>query len=53
MGQHEAPALEPLRQLRKFNVLLFDFVLKRSLALNGQGFAPAIFETAPFFRQPA
>ena len=46
-------ALEPLRQLRKFNVLLFDFVLKRSLALNGQSFAPAIFETAPFFRQPA
>ncbi len=45
--------LEPLRQLRNINVLLFDFVLKRSLALNGQGFAPSVFETAPFFQQAA
>ncbi len=34
------------------NVLLFDFVLKRSLSLNGQRFAPVVFETAPFFARP-
>jgi hypothetical protein len=46
-------AREPLRRLRDVNVLLFDFVLKRSLALNGKGFAPTVFETAPYFRRPA
>ena len=45
-------AREPLHRLRGYNVLLFDFVLKRSLASNGRGFAPAVFETAPFFRSP-
>ena len=42
-------AVEPLSRLRTVNVLLFDFVLKRSLASNGQGFALSVFETAPFF----
>ena len=47
------PAILPaLRKLREANVLLFDFVLKRSLALNGQRFAPVVFETAPFFARP-
>jgi uncharacterized protein len=46
-------ALEPLRQLRSINVLLFDFVLKRSLAAKGKGFAASVFETAPFFLRPA
>jgi predicted TIM-barrel fold metal-dependent hydrolase len=45
----DAQAVEPLRRLRQINVLLFDFVLKRSLALKGQRFAPVVFETAPFF----
>lgn len=45
--------LAPLRRLREINVLLFDYVLKRSLALDGKGFAPATFETANFFRRPA
>jgi len=44
-------ALEPLKRLRDFNVLLFDFVLKRSLAVNGKGFAGSVFETAPFFKR--
>lgn len=44
-------ALEPLRRLRDTNVLLFDFVLKRSLAAKGQGFAAPVFETAPFFKR--
>ena len=46
-------AVEPLRRLRDYNVLLFDFVLKRTLTHNGQGFATSVFETAPFFRRPA
>jgi mannonate dehydratase len=46
-------AVEPLRGLREANVLLFAFVLQRSLALNGQRFAPAVFETARYFKQAA
>ncbi len=42
-------AVDPLRELRTHNTLLFDFVLKRSLARNGAGFPPAVFETRPFF----
>jgi mannonate dehydratase len=44
-----ADMVEPLLQLRHHNVLMFDFVLKRNLALNGQRFANEVFETAPFF----
>jgi mannonate dehydratase len=44
-----ADLVEPLLQLRHHNVLMFDFVLKRSLALNGQRFADPVFETAAFF----
>ena len=49
----DATAVKPLTRLRDSNVLLFDFVLKRSLRKNGQGFAATVFETAPFFTQPA
>jgi len=49
----DADAVKPLSRLRDSNVLLFDFVLKRNLRYNGQGFADKIFETAPFFSQPA
>jgi len=48
-----ADAVKPLSRLREGNVLLFDFVLKRSLRYNGEGFADKVFETAPFFSQPA
>ena len=48
------PALiRPLNEIRQHNVLLFDFVLKRTLASNGAGFAPSVFETAPFFNRTA
>ena len=46
-------AVAPLRELRDHNALLFDFVLKRSLARDGAGFAPTVFETRPFFFQSA
>lgn len=49
----DASAVEPLMRLRDHNVLLFDFVLKRSLSANGRGFAPTVFETAPFFARTA
>ncbi len=46
-------AIEPLSSLRDSNVLLYDFLLKRSLRKDGQGFAKSVFETKPFFRRPA
>ena len=52
-GLLDAQMVEPLRSLRHHNVLLFDFVLKRSLGSKGQRFATQVFETAPFFARPA
>lgn len=52
-GLLAAGMVEPLRTLRHHNVLLFDFVLKRSLASQGRRFADEVFETAPFFARPA
>ncbi|HEV2007891.1 MAG TPA: hypothetical protein VGQ88_04125 [Burkholderiales bacterium] len=44
------PALAPLlTEIRKHNPLLFDFLLKRNLEVNGKRLAPAIFETRAFF----
>jgi len=37
-------------ELQRYNPLLFDFVLKRSLRWNGQRFPQQVFETADFFR---
>jgi hypothetical protein len=48
----DAMAVEPLRRLRESNMLLYDFVLKRSLRKDGQGFATSVFETASFFARP-
>lgn len=43
-----------LAELRKHNALLFDFVLKRTLAWQGKSLPASIFETRPFFeRKPA
>jgi len=44
------PALAPLlSEIRKHNPLLFDFVLKRNLGVNGKRLAAGVFETRPFF----
>ena len=48
-GLLDPGAAAPLTELRNHNTLLFDFVLKRSLARDGAGFAPAVFATRPFF----
>lgn len=44
------PAIAPvLSEIRQHNPLLFDFVLKRNLSVNGRRLAPSVFETRPFF----
>lgn len=48
-GYLDAAALEPLTALRHHHPLLFDFVLKRHLRLDGQGLAAAVFNTRSFF----
>jgi mannonate dehydratase len=46
LNENEA---EVLSEIRRYNPLLFDFVLKRSLVKNGGRFAPAVFESRPIF----
>jgi len=38
-----------ISEIRPYNPLLFDLVLKRSLVKNGQRFAPIIFESRRMF----
>jgi uncharacterized protein len=38
-----------LSAIRRYNALLFDFVLKRSLASGGQRFTPVVFESRRLF----
>jgi uncharacterized protein len=38
-----------LKQIREYNPLLFDFVLKRATRVNGKRLADSVFETGPFF----
>jgi mannonate dehydratase len=43
-------------EIRRYNPLLFDFVLKRCLRSRGRGFLPAVFESRRLFgarRDPA
>ncbi len=40
-----------LKQIRAYNPLLFDFVLKRSVRIDGQRLSDAIFETRHFFER--
>ncbi len=48
-----ASAAPVLKTLREHNPLLFDFVLKRSVAWEGKTFANAAFETRRFFDRRA
>lgn len=48
-GYLAAEEVSVLDRLRHHNPLLFDFVLKRSLRVKGEGFPPEVFETARFF----
>ncbi len=38
-------AVEPLMELHQHNPLLFEFVLKRSVNIDGRGFSPQVFHT--------
>jgi mannonate dehydratase len=49
LGLLEAAAAPVISEIRAHNPLLFDFVLKRSLRLNGRTFAARVFETRRFF----
>jgi mannonate dehydratase len=48
-GLLDPAAVEPLKAIRRHNPLLFDFVIKRHLALEGRRLAAAVFETRRFF----
>jgi len=50
-GYLKAEAIEPLTELRRFNPVLYDFVLKRHLTWKGKRFATSIFESKSFFDQ--
>lgn len=52
-GLLDPAAVEPLRSLRDFNVLLFDFVLKRALASDGRRLPSTVFETRSYFERRA
>jgi len=52
-GLLDPTTLPLLRELRQTNVILFDFVLKRSLSLNGVKFPASVFETRDFFMSSA
>lgn len=50
-GYLAASAVEPLTELRRYNHMLYDFVLKRHLRWQGKGFSTGIFESKSFFEK--
>jgi mannonate dehydratase len=52
-GLLDPAAVEPLVAIRRHNPLLFDFVLKRSLRLDGRRLADDAFHTRDFFMPTA
>jgi mannonate dehydratase len=49
LGLLEPAAAPVLAEIRRYNPLVFDFVLKRSLRLRGAALAASVFETRRFF----
>ena len=49
LGLIPESAAPVLKEIRSYNPLLFDFVLKRSLRSNGKALSANIFETRGFF----
>lgn len=45
----DAATAKVLSEIRRYNPMLFDFVLKRQLSANGKKFAPAAFESGRVF----
>ncbi len=52
LGLIAESAAEVLKEIRSHNVLLFDFVVKRTLRSRGKAFSPRVFETRGFFQDP-
>ena len=50
-GWLTAGEADVIRQLRDYNPLLFDFVLKRSLRIGGARLSDCIFESRPLFER--
>ena len=53
LGYIERTTAPVLSEIRRYNPLLFDFVLKRHLVVAGKRFAASVFETRPFFSRAA
>ena len=51
LGMLPQAAVPVLEALQRYNPLLFDFVLKRSITLNGARLSARIFETRSFFER--
>ena len=51
-GLLDASAAPVLTEIRKHNVLLFDFVTKRALRAEGKRLPASVFETRGFFDAP-
>lgn len=49
LGLIPESAAPVLKEIRSYNPLLFDFVLKRNLRSNGKALSRVVFETQPFF----
>lgn len=52
LGLVQESAKPVLKEIRSYNPLLFDFVLKRHLRSNGKALSKTIFETRAFFEAP-
>ncbi|MEP7156874.1 MAG: amidohydrolase family protein [Betaproteobacteria bacterium] len=52
-GWLQSPEAAVIKQLRDYNPLMFDFVLKRSLRIQGAKLSDTIFETGNFFDRHA
>ena len=50
-GYIKESIVEPLREIRRYNPILFDFVLKRHLRWRGKGFSTTVFESKAFFER--
>jgi mannonate dehydratase len=52
-GLLDMAAVEPLAAIRRYNPLVFDFVVKRHLRVAGRGLANDVFHSRDFFTRPA
>ena len=51
LGYLDQGVVEPLEEIRRYNPMLYDFILKRHLQWQGKKFAKNIFESKNFFKQ--